>query len=283
MLRYYRWKDIYPVMKLTFATGYQMRSIFWMAVRFSARDRFANLKQGNKSVQEYVSAMQDILLEATDIALPEAIDHFIRHLKPQLFAKVRSTQPSTPGDAYKAAFNEEICCLPAGVTVSSGFSPVPISSTSAFLMILWIFLQHLQQNQQSRFNSGYNKNNNNNWKQNNRSRFSNHNDDRNNNTHVLNILLEKMNLLSDSVDDNKNNLADLSSDPDEDNHSSYASTVPFDFSTASSDIKLVNNISNNLSAKLPLYSVMVGRSHFKKLIDSGASASYAHPINCFTM
>lgn len=54
----------------------------------TARDRFAVLKQGTSSVQDYVHAMQDILLEATDIAEPEAIDHFVRNLKPALFGKV---------------------------------------------------------------------------------------------------------------------------------------------------------------------------------------------------
>ncbi|KAG2190440.1 hypothetical protein INT46_004379 [Mucor plumbeus] len=82
----------------------------------TARDRFAILKQGNLSVQDYVHQLQDILLEATDIAEPEAIDHFVRNLKPALYAKVRGSRPTSLDDAFKAAFDEEICLLPPGTT-----------------------------------------------------------------------------------------------------------------------------------------------------------------------
>lgn len=78
-------------------------------VNQTTRDRFAVSKQGTSSVQDYVHAMQDILLEATDIAEPEAIDHFVRNLKPALFAKVRGARPASLDAAFKAAFDEEIC------------------------------------------------------------------------------------------------------------------------------------------------------------------------------
>jgi hypothetical protein len=96
----------------------------------TARDRFAILKQGNLSVQDYVHQLQDILLEATDIAEPEAIDHFVRNLKPALYAKVRGSRPTSLDDAFKAAFDEEICLLPPGITstissasLTSSFGP----------------------------------------------------------------------------------------------------------------------------------------------------------------
>ncbi|CEP09092.1 hypothetical protein [Parasitella parasitica] len=78
------------------------------------------------SVQEYVNPMQDILLEATDITQPKAIDHFIRHLKPQLFAK---------------KFVAYLLML-----LSLVVSPDPISPTSAFFhdpMDLSVITQNL--------------------------------------------------------------------------------------------------------------------------------------------
>lgn len=86
---------------------------------------FAILKQGTSSVQDYGHAMQDILLETTDIAEPEAIDHFVRNLKPALFAKVRGARPGSLDAAFKAAFDEEICLLPPGIS--------PTALTSSFL------------------------------------------------------------------------------------------------------------------------------------------------------
>ncbi|KAG2190378.1 hypothetical protein INT46_001312 [Mucor plumbeus] len=86
------------------------------ANQIAGGDRFAILKQGNLSVQGYVHQLQNILLEATDIAKPEAIDHFVRNLKPVLYAKVRGSRPTSLDDTFKAAFDEEMYLLPPGIT-----------------------------------------------------------------------------------------------------------------------------------------------------------------------
>ena len=90
--------------------------------------RFAVLKQGSSLVQDYVHAMQDILLEATDISDSKAIDHFVWNLKPQLYAKVRDAQTTTLDAAFKAAFDEEVCQLPPGAMLTSVMFSTPSPS-----------------------------------------------------------------------------------------------------------------------------------------------------------
>lgn len=82
----------------------------------TARDCFSvALKQGTLSVQDYVHAMQDILLEATDIAEPKAINDYVRNLKLALFAKVCGARPTSLDATFKTALDEETCFLPPGV------------------------------------------------------------------------------------------------------------------------------------------------------------------------
>ncbi|OAD03941.1 hypothetical protein MUCCIDRAFT_81899 [Mucor lusitanicus CBS 277.49] len=276
----------------------------------TARDRFAVLKQGTSSVQDYVHTLQDILLEATDISDAEAIDHFVRNLKPQLYAKVRGTRPTTLEAAYKAAFDEEICHLPPGTVSPSGSfatlpspnvdDPMDLSVAFNNLYCEWcrrkghvmddcrtkasaidkFIKDHLQKNQQntSRFvkRNNYNNNSNNNWKRRSNNHNQRNNDNRNN--QLLNMLLDKLSLddTSSSSVNKADDLIDLSSGRDEDDFSAY-----FPASSESvnvlSDVKFVLNVSSNLSSELPLYQAMIGGSHFKVLIDSGASANYVYP------
>lgn len=276
----------------------------------TARDRFAVLKQGTSSVQDYVHTLQDILLEATDISDAEAIDHFVRNLKPQLYAKVRGTRPTTLEAAYKAAFDEEICHLPPGTVPPSGSfatlpspnvdDPMDLSVAFNNLYCEWcrrkghvmddcrtkasaidkFIKDHLQKNQQntSRFvkRNNYNNNSNNNWKRRSNNHNQRNNDNRNN--QLLNMLLDKLSLddTSSSSVNKADDLIDLSSGRDEDDFSAY-----FPASSESvnvlSDVKFVLNVSSNLSSELPLYQAMIGGSHFKVLIDSGASANYVYP------
>lgn len=93
------------------------------------------------------------------------------------------------------------------------------------------------------------------------------------------MLLSKLTINPiDSFSNSKNDdIIDLSSGRDEDNFSAYFPAFSSESLDVLSDVKFVNNLSNNLSSQLPLYVAMVGGSHFKVLIDSGASANYVHP------